>query len=118
MRRAIVSMGLLVGLAGCVSIPRSVPTETLADPEVTLRQAEQAGAATVPDAAQHLEWAREQTQGAHRLIEQHRRGDAALFLMRAEADAELALALAQEAPVRAEADRLLEQVRQLQNTVQ
>ena len=118
MRKVIVGAGLLAGLVGCVGMPRAVSAEPIVDSEATMRQAETAGAATVPEAAQHLEWAREQTEGAHRLIQQNRKGDAALFLMRAEADAELALALAQEAPVRAEADRLLEQVRQLQNTVQ
>lgn len=118
MRKVIVGAGLLAGLVGCVGVPQAGPTVPLADPEVTLRQAEQAGAASVPDAAQHLQWAREQTEGAHRLLQENRRRDAALFLMRAEADAELALALAQEAPVRAEADRLLEQVKQLQSTVQ
>ena len=118
MRKVILGLGLLSGLVGCVAPVRSVSTGPVADPGPTLQQAEQAGAATVPEAAQHLEWARQQTQGAQQLLAQNRRRDAELFLMRAEADAQLALALAREAPVRAEADRLLEQVRRLQTTVQ
>ena len=117
MRKAIVGTGLLLGLAGCVGIPVREPALPVVEPEVAIRQAEAAGAPGVPDAAQHLEWAREQTEGAHRLLEQNRREDAALFLLRAEADARLALALAHEAPVRAEADLVLQQVRQLQETV-
>ena len=117
MRQAIVGMGLVLGLAGCATYQRSAPLPEVADPQVTIRQAEEAGAQNVPDAAQHLEWAREQAQGARKLIEQHRQKDAALFLMRAEADAQLAVALAREAPVRAEADRMLQQVQELQNTV-
>ncbi|HYO51790.1 DUF4398 domain-containing protein [Archangium sp.] len=117
MRRAIVGAGLLLGLAGCAGAQR-VPTEQLVDSQVTIRQAEEAGAEAVPDAAQHLQWAREQTSEARRLLERNERDKAALYLQRAEADAELALALAREAPARAEADRILQQVQQLQqNTV-
>ncbi|ATB28773.1 DUF4398 domain-containing protein [Melittangium boletus] len=119
MRRALVGAGLLLGLVGCATAQRMPPTEQLVDSQVSIRQAEEAGASAVPNAAQHLQWAREQTQGARRLLEQNRREEAALFLQRAEADAELALALAREAPARAEADRVLQQVQQLQRgTVQ
>lgn len=115
MRKAIVGAGLLLGLAGCAAGPRVVvPPEQLVDSEVTIRQAEEAGAKQVPDAAQHLQWAREQTNQARRLLEKNERDKAALFLKRAEADAQLALALAREAPARAEADRVLQQVQQLQ----
>ena len=118
MRRAIVGAGLLLGLAGCAAAQK-VPTEELVDSQVSIRQAEEAGAETVPDAAQHLQWAKEQTGEARRLLEHNEREKAALFLKRAEADAELALALAREAPARAEADRVLQQVQQLQQgTVQ
>lgn len=119
MRRAIVGAGLLWGLVGCAGVQQVPPTEELVDSQVSIRQAEEAGAATVPDAAQHLQWAREQTSEARRLLEHNERDKAALFLRRAAADAELALALAREAPARAEADRLLQQVQQLQQgTVQ
>jgi len=120
MRKAMVGAGLLLGAVGCVGVVGNVPSsEPLLDSQVTIQQAEETGAAQHPEAAQHLEWARQQTQGARRLIEQNRRDEAALFLKRAAADAELALALAREAPARAEADQLLQQVRQLQqDTVQ
>lgn len=118
MRRAIVGAGLLLGLAGCAGVQHVPPTKQLVDSEVSIRQAEAAGAETVPDAAQHLQWAREQASEARRLLERNERDKAALFLRRAEADAELALALAREAPARAEADRVLQQVQELQGTVQ
>lgn len=126
MRKAIVGAGLLLGLAGCAGGPQVVvPPEQLVNSEVSIRQAEEAGAQQVPDAAQHLQWAREQTNQARRLLEKNQRDQAALYLQRAEADAQLALALAREAPARAEADRVLQQVQQLQqntntqpNTVQ
>jgi hypothetical protein len=126
MRKAIVGAGLLLGLAGCAAGPQVVvPPEQLVKSEVTIRQAEEAGAKQVPSAAQHLQWAHEQTTEARRLLEKNQRDQAALYLQRAEADAQLALALAREAPARAEADRVLQQVQQLQqntntqpNTVQ
>ncbi|MBM7113443.1 DUF4398 domain-containing protein [Archangium primigenium] len=119
MRRALIAVGLVFGVVGCAGAQRVPPTGQLVDSQVTIRQAEEAGASAVPDAAQHLQWAQEQTEGARRLLEQNRRDEAALFLQRAAADAELALALAREAPARAEADRVLQQVQRLQqSTVQ
>ncbi len=119
MRKAIVGAGLLLGLVGCATARTMPPTEQLVDSEVTIRQAEEAGAPQVPDAARHLQWAREQTQEARRLLENNQRDRAALYLQRAEADAALALALAREAPARAEAERVRQEVQQLQrNTVQ
>lgn len=117
MRKAMAgaAMVCVLGLTGCMgAVHYGGPSEPLVDSQVPIQQAEEAGAAQHPDAAQHLEWARQQTQGARRLIEQNRRDEAALFLKRAAADAELALALAREAPARAEADQLLQQVRELQ----
>ncbi|QRN98785.1 DUF4398 domain-containing protein [Archangium violaceum] len=114
MRKAIVGAALLLGLAGCVSVQRVAPTQQLVDSEVTIRQAEEAGAEAVPQAAQHLRWAREQAREARKLLERNKREQAALLLQRAEADAALALALAREAPARAEADQARQQVQQLQ----
>ena len=113
MRRAIVGAGLLLGVAGCAG-NQKVPTEALVDSQVSIRAAEEAGAVQVPDAARHLELAREQTREARELLDDGKREEAALYLQRAEADAELAVALAREAPARAEAQRAKEQVQALQ----
>lgn len=116
MRKAIVGAGLLLGLAGCATT-RVIPPEALIDSEVSIRQAEEAGAVEVPEAARHLQWAREQTSEARRLLEKNQRDKAALFLQRAEADAALALALAREAPARADAERVRQQIQQLQQNM-
>ena len=113
MRRAIVGAGLLLGVAGCAG-SQNVPTEALVDSEVSIRAAQEAGAAQVPDAARHLQFAQEQTREAHELLNDGKRDEAALYLQRAEADAELATALARVAPARAEAQRAKEQVQALQ----
>lgn len=115
MRQAIVSAGLLLGLAGC-SGAQKVPTEALVDSQVSIRAAEEAGATQVPDAARHLALAKEQTREARELLDEGNREAAALYLQRAEADAELALALAREAPARAEAQRAVQQVQALQRS--
>jgi hypothetical protein len=113
MRRAIVGAGLLLGLVGC-SGAQKVPTEALVDSQVSIRAADEAGAAQVPEAARHLQLAKEQTAEGQALLEDGKRDQAALYLKRAAADAELALALAKEAPAKAEAQRAMEQVRALQ----
>ena len=115
MRRAIVGAGLLLGMAGCAG-GQKVPTEALVDSQVSIRAAEEAGAIQVPDAARHLELAKEQTREARELLDDGKREEAALYLQRAEADAELAVALAREAPARAEAQRAKEQVQALQRS--
>jgi hypothetical protein len=115
MRRAILGAGLLLGVAGCAGAQK-VPTEALVDSQVSIRAAEEAGAIQVPDAARHLELAKEQTREARELLDDGKREEAALYLQRAEADAELAVALAREAPARAEAQRAKEQVQALQRS--
>ncbi|MBF5044808.1 DUF4398 domain-containing protein [Aggregicoccus sp. 17bor-14] len=117
MRRVILGAGLLAGLAGCAGT-QNVSTGALVDSQVSIREAEEAGAVQVPDAARHLQLAKEQTAEARKLLDGGDRDQAALYLQRAEADAQLALALAKEAPARAEAERAMEQVKALQNNPQ
>ncbi len=113
MRRAIVGAGLLLGMAGCAG-GQKVSTGPLVDTQVSIRAAEEAGAPQVPDAARHLDLAKEQTRQARALLDDGKRDEAALYLQRAEADAELAVALARQEPARAEAQRAKEQVQALQ----
>ena len=113
MGRAIVSAGLLLGVAGCAG-GQKVSTGPLVDTQVSIRAAEEAGAPQVPDAARHLELAKEQTRQARALLDDGKRDEAALYLQRAEADAELAGALARQEPARTEAQRAKEQVQALQ----
>lgn len=112
MRGAIVGAGLLLGMVGCAT-SQNVSTAALVDSEVSIRAAEEAGAAQVPGAARHLELAKQQTREARELMERGEHDQAALYLQRAEADAELAAALAREAPARAEAQRAKEQAQAL-----
>lgn len=108
------ALGVLcsLGMLACASAP--VASGQLVDSKVAIRSAQQAGAEKVPSAARHLELAQEQMQVAQRFIDDSKKDEAVWALQRASADADLALALAQEAPVREEAQRMQQQVRALQ----
>jgi len=91
-----------LGIVGCVSAP--VPPDRNPSTEASIRGAEEAGANGVPAARLHLQMAKDQETEAQKLTA---KGDdrARLALARSQADAELALGLAREASVHAEATR-------------
>lgn len=90
----------VLGLAGCATV--QLPAERLERSEASIRGAQEVGALGVPAARLHLQLARDQTAAAKKLAAD---GDerAGLVLARAESDADLALALAREASVHADA---------------
>jgi Domain of unknown function (DUF4398) len=98
--------------AGCASAP--VPSDRVAASEASIRAAEEVGAQRVPAAALHLQLAREQADAARELIRQHQNERARYMLLRAEADAELALSMARGQAMQADAQRALDQVHGLQ----
>lgn len=99
--------------AGCAT-RGEIPIQQLTDSRATVLAAEEMGADRVDLAAHHLQLAREQTARGHQLLEEGEQRRAALLFERATADAELAIALAKEAPLRAEAHQLLQQVNAIQ----
>ncbi len=105
-----ISCVLLVA-AACGGAPR--PEARLADTKAAIRGAEEVGAKDVPKAALHLKLAQEQHDKAVALINDDNNERAEYVLMRAEADAELAVALAREANQKAEAEKLRDQVEEL-----
>jgi len=95
------SLGLLAlivalgsALSACGSYPP--PTERMTTTESAIRAADEMGAGQVPRAALHLKLAQEQTDSARKLIEDGYNERAELTLKRAQADGELALAIARE----------------------
>jgi hypothetical protein len=110
---------LCLSVAGCAGqrvIP--VPTERRVEAEAALRAAEGSGAARVPEAARHLEFARQQIADAERLLVEGEEEAAELRFMQAEADAELALALARSIPVQQQARRTAEQAESMRRTLE
>jgi hypothetical protein len=98
----------VIGL-GCASSP---PLRTEASSS-GIRAAEEVGADKVPQASLYLQLAKEELQNAKALAANNEKERAVSMLSRAEADAELAVALSREDAERAEAQGAMDRVRQL-----
>jgi hypothetical protein len=96
-------------VAGCAA---NVPLRTEASTSV-IRAAEEAGAAKVPQASLHLQLAKEELELAKGLAAKGEKEQAASMLLRAEADAELAVVLSREDAERSEAQAAVARARQL-----
>jgi len=94
-------VGLAAALAACGGA--AVPQETLTAAQASVKGAEVGGANEDPKAQLHLKLANEQIDKAKKLIEDGDNEEAARMIDRAQADADLALALAQQAKAMREA---------------
>jgi hypothetical protein len=104
---------LLGALSSCASAPP--PVEKMEASQAAIRAAEELGAPKVPQAALHLQLAKEQSMAAKASLSQGERARAEGLLMRAAADAELALALARESSARSEAQQAIDRIRALKH---
>jgi hypothetical protein len=107
--RPLLIVGLL--LTACAA---GVSAEKVSATEASIRAAEEVGAPKVPQASLHLQLAKEERERAQGFIRDGNTPDAEGLLMRAQADAELAVALAREAGMRTEAQQEMEKARGLQ----
>jgi hypothetical protein len=94
--------------AGCARSPLRTEASTSG-----IRAAEEAGAANVPQASLHLQLAKEELARAKELSAKGEKEKGASMLLRAEADAELAVTLSRGDAERMEARAAVERVRQL-----
>ena len=94
--------------AGCASAPLRTEASTSG-----IRAAEEVGAAKIPQASLHLQLAKEELELAKGLAAKGEKKKAASMLLRAEADAELAVALSRGDAEKSEARAAVERVRQL-----
>jgi hypothetical protein len=99
-------------LLGCGGTPAS--TARMGTTQAAIRSAGEVGAERNPTAALHLQYAREQFTQAEQLSRNGEGPRAERVLARAEADAELALALSRRAAALAAAEQATSQVRSLQ----
>ena len=102
---------LAATMVGCASGPefnKSTEKSTSA-----IRGAEEVGASKVPSAALHLQLAKEELERAKELDTKGKKEEAVSMLSRAEADAELAVALSHEQAEKTEAAQAVERVRKL-----
>lgn len=95
-------------LAGCSSVPLHTESSTSA-----ISAAEAVGAAAIPQAALHLQLAREQLVLARGLAAKGQKEQAESMLQRVVADAELAVLLANESSEKEEARAAIDLVQQL-----
>jgi Domain of unknown function (DUF4398) len=109
----IVGIFLLVGCGGA-----AVPQEALTAAKASVSGAEVGGAGADPQAALHLQRAKEQLATAEKLIADGDNEQAAQVIDRATADADLALSLAREAKAKADAQETAEQLNRLKKTTQ
>jgi len=102
---------LAAAITGCASGPsfhqRSEASKS------AIRAAEEAGTIESPSAGYHLHLAKEELARAEALSAAGKKEQAASMLTRAEADAELAIALSHEQAEKTDAARAIERVRKL-----
>lgn len=111
MRTLIIAL-IAVGLAGCASVDLP-PTKT--NPEQTIAAAEERGVQDNPKARLHLQMAKDAIENAKVLMDRDDEKEAKLALMRAEADADLALAMVRLDSARDEVRKVQTQIDELQN---
>lgn len=105
-------VALLAFIAGCGGAPP--PDREMVAAEAAIRGAKEIGAPSIPDASLHLRLAERQVDKAKALIRDGNNNRALMMLMRAQADAELAVALAREQTLQTEAKEAEEMVRELE----
>jgi hypothetical protein len=98
-----------LAIEGCASYP--APNAKVATSEAAIRAAEESGAKNVPQAALHLKFAEEQLQSGKDLIAEDKNERAEYVLARAQADAELAIALSHTEESKDEAGKALDEVK-------
>jgi hypothetical protein len=96
----------------------AVPSLGAEDSAGAIRAAEEVGAARSPQAALHLQLAKEQFEHARKLTSAEDRPMSTRLLLRARADADLALALTRENTQKVEAQAALEKVKTLNDSLQ
>jgi len=102
---------LAIVIVGCVHGPVKLNTEPTTS---AIRAADEVGAAKVPQAALHLQLAKEELEQAKGLAEKGKKEEAEGMLLRADADAELSVSLSHQEAAKMEAEQALEKVRKLE----
>ncbi|HET6612059.1 MAG TPA: DUF4398 domain-containing protein [Kofleriaceae bacterium] len=94
--------------AACGGPP--APTKEFTEAKSAVRAADEVGAKSVPEAALYLKMARDNIATAERAVNADDNDSARLYLKRAQADAELSIALAKESAAREKAETAMRKV--------
>lgn len=110
MKSLLIASGLIAATLGSAACGGSypVPTQRMADAQAAHRSAQELGADKNPDAQLHLKLAEEQIGKAESAMKEENNRRADFLLVRAKADAELALAIAKEQKAKKEAQEALD----------
>ncbi len=111
MKRTLIVVAVAIAAAACGG--SAIPTDRLARAQGAIQSAHSMGAQQDPTAALHLRLANENLTRGKQLIANGENERAAYVLMRAEADANLARSLVNEAHARAEADRAQREIQMI-----
>jgi hypothetical protein len=112
------TLSIVAALAGfgCASVPK--PTEELGQSESALKNAQEAGAAQIPQAALELTLAQEELDKAREQIKNDQNDEAQQNLLRSRADAELAMALTRQGIANTNANGAQEQLKAAEKSAQ
>ena len=116
--RQVLSFSMVAGalaLSACGGA--AVPRDQLTMAQAAVKGAEVGGAAEEPKAALHLKLAREEISKANALINDGENEDAARMIARAQADADLSLALSKQAAARRDTAEAKEQIDQIKENI-
>ena len=102
------------GLAACAT---SAHPQSLEGPAAAIRAAEEVGAAGIPAAALRLQLAKEQLERAKPMTSEAEQPGAERLLLRSQADAELALAIARSTAANANAQKASDKNQTIQSAV-
>jgi hypothetical protein len=108
----------LLALAGYACAGSDAPLRAQTSAVAAIRSANEVGAEGAPRAAYHLELAKEQVAAAQRLIAEDEMEAAERMLRRAQADADLAIALTRQQEANRDAERVRQQIRDLRQAQQ
>lgn len=106
-------LAALIALPGCAS--GTLPQQQLMDTQAAIASTEELGGNEDPDARLHLEYARDQLDGAKRLMARGDDDEAKRMLARASADAQLALELARTERLRKQSKAAWDEVDELRS---
>lgn len=113
--RVLLPAALLALGTACAAV-QVAPSSGVIASQASIRAAEEVGAGKDPRAALHLRLAKEQYAFAQRLLQEGEEDHARVVLMRSDADAELALALAKRGVARANARQSEQQLKSMETT--
>lgn len=110
---AALGLGIAVLVSACVS-GGAVPADKLGRARASVKSAQEMGAERNPTAAAHLRVARDELAAGRKLVIDGEQDKAAIMLLKAEADADLAMNLTRESTAIADVEKTRAEIEKLQ----